>query len=213
MFDECPEVVPVLVVQSLIGLLMDAILLNMVYTRFSTAFTRSASVIFTDVALVYEEKGLIKIGFRVCEVARKPLIEPLVRVYCVVHREDELDELEVEVHQVPLEEPDLDVADGKMFLTLPSRVVLALDERNCLGHTKTLEQFHAKLSKIPFLELIVVLSGTCPITGNMLEARQSYTASDLRSNCRFASCVRVRDNMHQVDFELFHQTVRIDFKT
>ncbi len=40
-----------------------------------------------------------------------------------------------------------------------------------------------------FFELIVVLSGTCPITGNSLEARQSYTASDLRYNCVFAPCV------------------------
>ena len=40
-----------------------------------------------------------------------------------------------------------------------------------------------------FFELIVVLSGTCPITGNSLEARQSYTASDLRYGCVFAPCV------------------------
>ena len=68
MFDECPEVVPLLVAQSLIGLLMDAIFLNLMYTRFSTAFTRSASIIFTDVAIVYEENGFVKIAFRVCEV-------------------------------------------------------------------------------------------------------------------------------------------------
>ena len=38
-----------------------------------------------------------------------------------------------------------------------------------------------------FFELIVVLSGTCPITGNSLEARQSYTASDLRYGCVFCA--------------------------
>jgi hypothetical protein len=47
---------------------MDAIFLNLMYTRFSTAFTRSASIIFTDVAIVYEENGFVKIAFRVCEV-------------------------------------------------------------------------------------------------------------------------------------------------
>ena len=83
MFDDCPGVIPLLVVQSLVSLLMDAIFLNLMYTRFSTAFTRSASIIFTNVAVVYEEGGFVKIAFRVCEAARKPLIEPLVRLYLV----------------------------------------------------------------------------------------------------------------------------------
>ncbi len=118
MFNDCPGVIPLLVVQSLISLLMDAIFLNLMYTRFSTAFTRSASIIFTNGAVVYEEGGFVKIAFRVCEVARKPLIEPLVRLYLVKHGRQIFGDpdmegfLDVDVCQMPLEEPNVDIADA-----------------------------------------------------------------------------------------------------
>ncbi|CAL1149327.1 unnamed protein product [Cladocopium goreaui] len=217
MFDECPEVVPLLVAQSLIGLLMDAIFLNLMYTRFSTAFTRSASIIFTDVAIVYEENGFVKIAFRVCEVARKPLIEPMVRLYLIKHGRVAVDAdmegfLDVDTHQMALEEPDINIADGKLFLTLPTKVVHCLDETSPLssGPVRNMQQFHDQIQAMDFFEVIVVLSGTCPITGNSLEARQSYTASDLRYNCTFAPCVSLHDDKHQVNFEYFHRTMKCD---
>lgn len=216
MFDDCPGVIPLLVVQSLVSLLMDAIFLNLMYTRFSTAFTRSASIIFTKVAVVYEEGGFVKIAFRVCEAARKPLIEPLVRLYLVKHGRQIFADpdmegfLDVDVYQMPLEEPNIDIADGKLFLTLPSKVVHCLNSSSPLssGAVHGLQEFHEKIQAMDFFELIVVLSGTCPITGNSLEARQSYTASDLRYGCVFAPCVALRDEKHEVDFEYFHRTVK-----
>ncbi|CAK9089411.1 unnamed protein product [Durusdinium trenchii] len=222
MFDGCREVIPLLVVQSLISLLMDAIFLNMVYTRFSSAFTRSASIIFTDVAVVYMEQATVKLCFRVCEVARKPLIEPLIRVYLVKHQKlpdlPELDGLEsddrvdVEVHQMALEEPNINIADGKLFLTLPCKVVHCLDSDSPLCSAKNLDEFHEAMQRTEFFEVLAVLSGTCPITGNSLEARQSYTASDLRVDCRFSPCVVLRNDEHVVDFEYFHRTLRESWK-
>ena len=210
--------IPLLVVQSLISLLMDAILLNMVYTRFSTASTRSPSIMFTNVAVVYCENDSVKISFRVCEVARKPLIEPQVRMYLIRHSRSEVKMmdynypegcLDVEVFQMPLEEPNGSIADGKLFLTLPSRVVHCLNSSSPLCSAKTLDQFHDALRSIDFFELIVVLSATCPITGSSLEARQSYTQSDLRFDCRFAPCVELHNNEHVVNFEQFQETIRI----
>eukprot|EP00438_Fugacium_kawagutii_P022827 Skav230302 [mRNA] locus=scaffold430:30461:31306:+ [translate_table: standard] len=217
MFDECPEVLPLLVVQSLVSLLMDAIFLNLMYTRFSTAFTRSASIIFTEVACVYEEKGFVKMAFRICEVARKPLIEPMVRMYIMKHGPHPTGAsgaegfLDLDVKQMPLEEPDINISDGKLFLTLPSRVVHCFDSESPWRQDKvtSLQQFHDQVQEMDFFEFIVVLSGTCPITGNSLEARQSYTASDLRYDCTFAPCVALRNDKHEVDFEHFHRTVKM----
>ena len=51
---------------------------------------------------------------------------------------------------------------------------------------------------LDYLEILVVVSGSCPITGNSLEARHSYSKENLRYKSRFAPCVRILEGAHQV---------------
>ncbi|CAJ1389177.1 unnamed protein product [Effrenium voratum] len=209
-FDDCPEVIPLLIVQSLVGLLMDAIFLNLIYTRFSTAFTRASSIIFSDKIIAYSEDGFVKICFRICEVAKRPLIEPLVRMYALKHATDALDNTEVDVVQMRLEQPCGDIADGKLFLSLPAKVIHRVNTESPLSQATdvgSLENFLDCLQSLDFVEVIAIVSGTCPITGSSLEARQSYTLSDIQYDCAFAPCVAIRDGTHRVDFTRFHETV------
>ena len=231
---------------------MDAIFLNLIYTRFSTAFTRASSIIFSDKIIAYSEvcrvgprkqqpdprllqmvgkrgclynvglnmfqqkggptvqDGFVKICFRICEVAKRPLIEPLVRMYALKHATDALDNTEVDVVQMRLEQPCGDIADGKLFLSLPAKVIHRVNTESPLSQATdvgSLENFLDCLQSLDFVEVIAIVSGTCPITGSSLEARQSYTLSDIQYDCAFAPCVAIRDGTHRVDFTRFHETV------
>eukprot|EP00439_Symbiodinium_sp_Y106_P086857 s122_g36.t1 len=210
-FDDCRGVIPLLVVQSLLGLLMDTYFLNLMYTRLSTAVKRASSIIFSDAAVVFEEGGHIKLSLRICEVAKRPVIEPIVRMYAIKH--DTLPEptelIDVDVCPMILETPNIEIADGKLFLMLPTKVVHRVDAASPLAppDLKDLDDFQYCINSFDYLEILVVVSASCPITGNSLESRHSYSKENLRYKSRLAPCVRVFDGAHEVDFEAFHQTV------
>ncbi|CAE7039395.1 KCNJ9 [Symbiodinium natans] len=212
-FDDCRAVIPLLVVQSLLGLLMDTVFLNLMYTRLSTAFTRASSIIFSDTAVVFEEDGCVKLSLRICEVARRPIIEPIVRMYAVWHQDlpEPTELVDVDVRPMVLETPNISIADGKLFLTLPTKVVHRVDSVSPLALAPTklmgIDDFQHDMACLDYLEILVVVSGSCPITGNSLEARHSYSKENLRYKSRFAPCVRILEGAHQVDFEAFHETV------
>ena len=72
---------------------------------------------------------------------------------------------------------------------------------------RDLDDFQYCINSFDYLEILVVVSASCPITGNSLESRHSYSKENLRYKSRLAPCVRVFDGAHEVDFEAFHQTV------
>jgi len=211
-FGDCMEVIPLLSCQSLVGLVLDAMFLNLLYSRFSSAFSRAAAVIFSDVAIAAEERGSATLAFRVCEISKRPLIEPMVRVYAVMHVPDpsHTGSILVQVRPLKLEEPDCNIADGRLFLSLPARVLHRVNGGSPLApgqkeHGLAGVQQHWR--ELPFLEIIAVVSGTCPVTGTSLEARQSYTLEEIVWSSRFEPCISLVDGAHCVDFDAFHRTV------
>eukprot|EP00446_Apocalathium_sp_SHHI-4_P070690 CAMPEP_0177514548 /NCGR_PEP_ID=MMETSP0369-20130122/44379_1 /TAXON_ID=447022 ORGANISM="Scrippsiella hangoei-like, Strain SHHI-4" /NCGR_SAMPLE_ID=MMETSP0369 /ASSEMBLY_ACC=CAM_ASM_000364 /LENGTH=234 /DNA_ID=CAMNT_0018993253 /DNA_START=306 /DNA_END=1007 /DNA_ORIENTATION=+ len=222
-FNDCDEVIFLLSTQSLWSLLLDAMLLNLVYQRFSRAFERALAMVFSDVCIVTSTAaGGVQLVFRICEMRKQPLLEPLVRVYCVRHVEDEFEPgaFQVDVQPVALEEPDNSIADGKIFLSLPVRVVHAIGPGSPLAppaqegkagvaQDLSAEDVQVYLQSLPFVEIIAIVSGTDGVTGNSIEARHSYTMEEIRWNCRFVRCVSWDNGMHCVDFSELHRTARL----
>ena len=91
-----------------------------------------------------------------------------------------------------LETPDTSIADGKLFLTLPTNVVHRVDSASPLspGDFTGIDDFQYCLNALDYLEILVVVSASCPVTGNSLEARHSYTKECLGrvSACLLRRC-------------------------
>ncbi len=61
------------------------------------------------------------------------------------------------------------------------------------------------------LEVVVLIEGTESITGNSLQARYSYAASDIEYNMTFAPCVYISDKKQAViDFNRFQDLIPLD---
>ena len=61
------------------------------------------------------------------------------------------------------------------------------------------------------LEIVVLVEGTESVTSNKLQARYSYAADDIVTNCAFSPCVvEGQDGSALVDFEKFQQLVPLD---
>eukprot|EP00929_Paragymnodinium_shiwhaense_P089647 TRINITY_DN4979_c0_g1_i1.p1 TRINITY_DN4979_c0_g1~~TRINITY_DN4979_c0_g1_i1.p1 ORF type:complete len:475 (-),score=43.87 TRINITY_DN4979_c0_g1_i1:276-1700(-) len=143
----------------------------------------------------------------------------------------------VEVSAMQLQEPDTDVHNGVLFLGLPAMVVHKIDynsplapdlpqdlmmrvgsptsplgivrarSRDMLGAPSPAE-VKQYLANSPYLEVLVLLSGTEDATANTVEARHSYTLDDIYWNRAFATCVHLdKEGFHCVDFEAFHETI------
>eukprot|EP00928_Gymnodinium_smaydae_P029771 TRINITY_DN22329_c0_g1_i1.p2 TRINITY_DN22329_c0_g1~~TRINITY_DN22329_c0_g1_i1.p2 ORF type:complete len:417 (+),score=77.24 TRINITY_DN22329_c0_g1_i1:116-1366(+) len=219
-FNNCVQVGYVLVAQLVVGLMLDATIIGIVFQHVSSAYTRASTVIFSDVACLQEIDGCVHLIFRVAEMHRHPLLQAVMQVYCVQHHRDSTQPRgrRVEVTTVALQEPDTDVHNGVIFLGLPATVVHKVDHSSPLapdvppgteGHPSAAE-VKRYLLESPYLEILVLLSGTEDATASSIEARHSYTLDDMYWNRAFASCVSIdSEGFHTVDFRAIHHTVAL----
>eukprot|EP00933_Yihiella_yeosuensis_P026619 TRINITY_DN20679_c0_g1_i1.p1 TRINITY_DN20679_c0_g1~~TRINITY_DN20679_c0_g1_i1.p1 ORF type:complete len:372 (+),score=36.03 TRINITY_DN20679_c0_g1_i1:131-1246(+) len=214
-FRDCEHVVPLLTTQCLITLLLDAAFLNLLYTRLSCAFSRSASLIFSRTSVINDAKGSIHWTFRLCEIEKRPLIEPIVRLYAIKHVEvpEDSEGIDVQVLQLGVSEPDCSIADGKLFLSLPAVVSHCIDADSPLapdsGKDLTVDDVYKYFMGLHHLEILAILSGTCPVTGNMLETRHSYVLQEILWDRTFAKCVSLASGRHSIDWSAFHDTLPV----
>ena len=60
-------------------------------------------------------------------------------------------------------------------------------------------------------EIVVLVEGIESVTSSKLQARYSYAASDIITNCAFMPCVSIgKDGEAVIDFCKFHETVPIE---
>lgn len=179
-------------------------------------------MVFSNHAVLQVIDGCVHLIFRVAEMQKQPLLQAVMQVYCVQHHEDPLlpGGVRVEVRAVPLKEPDTDMYNGVLFLGLPNNVVHRVDYTSPLSPPRpeeatdehaTVEAVREHLKSRPFLEVLVLLSGTEDATASSIEARHSYTLSEVVWNRGFSSCVSIdTQGFHCINFENFHSTYPLD---
>eukprot|EP00927_Polykrikos_kofoidii_P030387 TRINITY_DN26144_c0_g1_i1.p1 TRINITY_DN26144_c0_g1~~TRINITY_DN26144_c0_g1_i1.p1 ORF type:complete len:404 (-),score=62.23 TRINITY_DN26144_c0_g1_i1:161-1372(-) len=216
-FQDCNEVIPVITAEALFGLLLDAAFLNTLYQRFSAASQRSASMIFSHVAIINEVAETVHWSFRFCELRRTTLLEPSVRVFCVTHKPNPRHHggVEIEVKHVKLTDPD---EDCKVMPSLPVTVHHVVTPGSPLcppvpegvlpeDFIPTAAEVWIHLESLYYVELIAIVCGSDGVTGNSVEAAFSYTLSDIKYNHSFVPCAFVDETGYTtVDFVSLHET-------
>mmetsp|Transcript_19721 Transcript_19721/g.37080 ORF Transcript_19721/g.37080 Transcript_19721/m.37080 type:complete len:409 (-) Transcript_19721:183-1409(-) len=216
-FGECWEAAVLIVVQTVVGLMLDATVIGVVFQKLANANARANTVIFSDTALLEVEDRCVYLRFRVADMSWRPLSQATMQVYCVQHHRDESQPrgIRVELAAVHLEEPDTDIHNGIIFLGLPAMVSHKINYESPLspdvpaGTTGSPSPGEVRkyLSESPYLEVLVLLSGTEESTGAVIEARHSYTLDDMFWNRAFGTCVSISsEGYHCVDFHAIHHT-------
>jgi len=128
-FNECWEAAVLIVIQTVIGLMLDATVIGIVFQKLANANARANTVIFSDTALLELEDGCVHLRFRVADMSWRPLSQATMQVYCVQHHRDSSQPrgIRVELAAVQLEEPDTDIHNGIIFLGLPAMVSHKID--------------------------------------------------------------------------------------
>eukprot|EP00928_Gymnodinium_smaydae_P045647 TRINITY_DN30398_c0_g2_i1.p1 TRINITY_DN30398_c0_g2~~TRINITY_DN30398_c0_g2_i1.p1 ORF type:complete len:612 (-),score=99.17 TRINITY_DN30398_c0_g2_i1:109-1872(-) len=123
----------VMTMQSLVSLLMSAVLVGVIYQRLARPQSRACTILFSDKAVIRRMDGVYYFMFRVCDMRIKhALIETHVRCYCV--RKHSI--RGYEMSPMRLEQPD-DELGGMLLLTLPTVVVHRIDAWSPLSSRQT----------------------------------------------------------------------------
>ena len=205
----CGAGIFLLVIQSVVGLLIDSFLLGLVFAKLSRPRNRRKTILFSNNAVIHSEvvkvlsrengkeqvveKEMKVLEFRIADVRRSQVVEAHVRLQLYWYRE-------LSGGRCDLQQYDLDVGydtgRDRVFLLTPVSVYHHITEDSPLyGLTR-------EVLASSQLELVVVLEGIVEATGLTAQILWSYTRDEILLDHRFEpiSYYNKESDVWEVDF-------------
>ncbi|XP_067934969.1 G protein-activated inward rectifier potassium channel 3-like isoform X2 [Watersipora subatra] len=201
---ECPEAVIMIMIQSITGTLVQALMTGMIFAKLSRPKKRAETLMFSRKAAICLRDGALCLMFRIGDMRSSHLIEAHVRGMVVrrrVTREGEV---------LPLDHQDVnfgfDNGTDRLLIIWPVIVIHKIDKLSPFWRMSK-----ADLDRENF-ELIIVLEGTIESTGMTTQARTSYLPGEILWGQRLERLVTFQkdDGEYQVDYSRFENTVAVD---
>ena len=190
----------VVIVQSIIGLLIDSFLLGLIFTKLSRPRNRRRTIVFSSVAVIREEGGQRVFEFRIADVRRSQVVEAHVRLQLYWYRLADPVSGRYEFQQFDLD-VGYDTGRDRVFLLTPVSVYHYITESSPL-HGITPEELARS-----YLEVVVILEGIVEVTGLTSQALWSYTGQEILFEHRFVPLVNRRKGRWQVNFSKLSETI------
>ncbi|KAG8184434.1 hypothetical protein JTE90_026352 [Oedothorax gibbosus] len=198
--EECPEAIFIMCVQSITGVMIQCFMAGIVFAKLSRPKNRSQTLLFSRYACVCLRDRRLCFMFRVGDMRKSHIIGATVSA--LVIRRKTTAEGEV----IPYYHTGLDVRfdDGSdsVFLIWPATIVHVIDE-NSPFYLKSAEDMLRER-----YEVVVFLEGTIESTGQSIQARSSYVATEVLWGHRFDQVVSFRKETGEylVDYSKFNAT-------
>ncbi|NXC42539.1 KCJ11 protein, partial [Penelope pileata] len=200
--EECPAAILVLIVQNIVGLVINAIMLGCIFMKTSQAHRRAETLIFSKHAVIALREGKLCFMLRVGDLRKSMIISATIRMQVV----KKTSSLEGEV--VPLNQIDIQmenpVGGNSIFLVSPLIIYHVIDKNSPLYDISPTNLNHHE-----DLEIIVILEGVVETTGITTQARTSYLADEILWGQRFVPIVAEEDGRYSVDYSKFGNTVKV----
>ncbi|KAJ8367270.1 hypothetical protein AAFF_G00323640 [Aldrovandia affinis] len=191
--EECPLAIMVLIVQNILGLIINAVMLGCVFMKTAQANRRAETLIFSRNAVIASRNGRPTFMFRVGDLRKSMIISATVQ----------LQEGEV----IPVCQLDIQVENplrsNGIFLVSPLIISHTIERGS------PLYDLSAQSLASRDLEIIVILEGVVETTGITMQARTSYTPDEIQWGRRFVSVMAEEDGCYTVDYSKFGNTVPV----
>ena len=205
----CPEAVVLLNIQSLVGFMIGALVLGLIFAKLSRPRNRAETILFSRNAVVSLRDGKMCLMFRVGDVRKSQILEAHVRVYLFRKRLTR-EGIELPFYQQNLPVgidwscvPEENLHDTTLFLILPLTIVHIMDENSPLYDIQPKDLLHSDF------EIVVVLEGTVEATSMLTQAKTSYIADEILWGHEFVSTMDEscwKKGRYRVDFSAFDDT-------
>lgn len=194
----CTSGLFVLILQCMIGLVLDAVLLGLLFTKITRPRNRRKTILFSRLAVLYEQDGEKYLEFRIGNLRKSQIAECHVRLNLYWYRKKN--------GSFVFEQHDLhcgyETGTDRVVLLTPASIRHKIDENSPLNGIDL-----SLMSSEEKLEVVVVLEGVVEATGLTLQALWSYTADEIVVGQKLQSIVSYEKGRWVVDFSKFNSIV------
>ncbi|XP_046889797.1 potassium inwardly rectifying channel subfamily J member 11, like [Hypomesus transpacificus] len=199
--EECPLAITVLIIQNILGLIINAVMLGCVFMKTAQANRRAETLIFSKNAVIAPRNGRPTFMFRVGDLRKSMIISATIQLQ-VIRRT-----VTAEGEVVPVCQLDIQVENplrsNGIFLVSPLIISHTIERGS------PLYELSANSLNTEDLEIIVILEGVVETTGITMQARTSYTPDEILWGRRFVSIMTEEDGRYSVDYSKFGNTVSV----
>ncbi|XP_060100570.1 inward rectifier potassium channel 4 [Heteronotia binoei] len=199
--EECPLAIMVVVVQSIVGCVIDSFMIGTIMAKMARPKKRAQTLLFSHHAVISLRDGKLCLMWRVGNLRRSHIVEAHVRAQLIKPY------MTAEGEYLPVDQRDLnvgyDIGLDRIFLVSPIIIVHEIDEESPLyGMGKE------ELEREDF-EIVVILEGMVEATAMTTQARSSYLSSEILWGHRFEPVVFEEKKHYKVDYSRFHKTYEV----
>ncbi|XP_062405227.1 ATP-sensitive inward rectifier potassium channel 11-like [Sardina pilchardus] len=197
--EECISAIAVLIIQNIVGLVINAIMLGCIFMKTAQANRRAETLIFSKHAVIALRNNKLCFMVRVGDLRKSMIISATVKMQVV--KKNTTPEGEV----VPLNQIDIELdncANG-IFLVSPLIITHVIDKNSPLYDLTESDLLEMDL------EIVVLLEGVVETTGITTQARTSYLSDEIFWGHRFVSIVSEEEGVYAVDYSKFGNTLKV----
>ncbi|XP_061159501.1 inward rectifier potassium channel 2-like [Syngnathus typhle] len=199
--EDCPAAVLTVVLQSIVGCLVDAFVIGAVMAKMAKPKKRNQTLVFSHHAAVAMRDGKLCLMWRVGNLRKSHLVEAHVRAQLLKSRTT------AEGEFIPLDQADVDVGFDsgvdRIFLVSPITIVHQIDVDSPFYEMSKQELETSQL------EIVVILEGMVEATAMTTQCRSSYVASEIRWGHRFEPVLFQDRDRYKVDYSRFDKTYEV----
>lgn len=202
--EECPEAIFIMCLQSIVGVMIQAFMVGVVFAKLSRPKKRTQTLLFSRNAVICQRDGILCLMFRVGDMRKSHIIEAHVRAQLIKKK------MTIEGELLPFHQQELKVGgDGeedRIFFIWPTTIVHKITPQSPLYMLSAADFLQQKF------EIVVVLEGVIESTGMTTQARSSYLPNEILWGHRFDTLVSFKKETgeHEVDYSLFNNTYVVD---
>ncbi|XP_078416421.1 G protein-activated inward rectifier potassium channel 2 [Cetorhinus maximus] len=199
--DKCPEGIILLLVQSVLGSIVNAFMVGCMFVKISQPNKRAETLVFSTDAVISVRDGKLCLMFRVGDLRNSHIVEASIRAKLIKSRQTKEGEF------IPLNQTDInvgyDTGDDRLFLVSPLIICHEINQQSPFW-----EISKAQLAKEE-VEIVVILEGMVEATGMTCQARSSYVTTEILWGYRFMPVLSLEEGFYEVDYNNFHETYEI----
>lgn len=201
----CTEAMALMSIQSVIGCIIQAFMVGLVFAKLSGGRRRAKTIIFSQNAVIFERNKKLCLAFRIGDLRDDNFILG-TQISAKLMRRRVSGEGEMYQEMTPLAiEPDTS-SEPCIFFIWPLQVTHTIDQDSPFYNMTAQDLLKEKF------EIIVLIEGTIETTSMNFQARSSYLPSEIMWGHRYEPMMLFRKdhNKFQVNFSAFHTTYEVD---
>ncbi|KAI4877923.1 hypothetical protein NFI96_017416 [Prochilodus magdalenae] len=197
----CVEGAILIMAQSIIGSIIDALMVGCMFVKISRPQKRAQTLIFSKHCVISERDENLCLLFRIGDLRESHMVDAKIRAKLIKSRQTKEGEF------IPLEQSEInlgyDTGGDRLLLVEPQTITHVINESSPFW------EIGAESLKRDKFEIIVILEGIVEASGMTCQARTSYTEDEILWGHRFESCISLEKGAFRVDYSAFDKTFEV----